>query len=213
MVLYSASASDDGSTRIWDTQTKKLITTFYHNTSALSVNFDHKKNKFVCGLADGNVIVYDLVTEQKLSSKKKHSNEIWSVLFPDEKDILFCSGSVDKTIRLWDSRTYKPVTTLSEHSDSIQQVAGNPDKQKIVSVSCDKTIKIWDLRILVSPIQTLRNDLLSKSTIQDMLLLEKSTDSSISLNKDNPLKILLKKFLPDTQTFLFENKKIKITST
>jgi WD40 repeat protein len=65
---------------------------------------------------------------------------ISSVLFsPDETRIV--SGSDDKTIRLWDAATRKP---LQGHTDWISSVSCSPDGTLIVSGSGDKTIWLWD---------------------------------------------------------------------
>ena len=201
-----ASASDC-SACIWNTATKELITTFKQNNTdvgVMSVHFNYAKNKFLCGLSDGKIVLYDLVTQQKLCDKKEHTKGIWSVLFSNSKDTLFYSGSKDKTIKLWDIRTYKNIKTLSDHSDYIHNMAINSPKRLLVSASLDKTIKVWDLRKLLVPIYKLRKDLFNNCVIEDMLTLEKSTDTSLQPN--NPL---LKKFSNTTQQFLLDNQNIQ----
>jgi len=66
------------------------------------------------------------------------------------------SGSVDKTIKIWDISTYELVEILEEHRNTVRSVAvsgiintsdefGNIiSKQYIISASDDKTIKIWN---------------------------------------------------------------------
>jgi len=62
---------------------------------------------------------------------------------PDGRWII--SGSVDKTIRIWDAETSAAVgKPLEGHSFSVWSVAYSPDGRHIISGSGDKTIRIWD---------------------------------------------------------------------
>ena len=54
------------------------------------------------------------------------------------------SGSVDKTIRIWNVNG-ELLKTLEVHTDSINSVAFDHDGMRIVSGSDDKTIRIWDV--------------------------------------------------------------------
>jgi WD40 repeat protein len=73
-----------------------------------------------------------------------HSHSVHRVAFsPDGKQIV--SGSLDKTIKLWDSTTGDLQKTLTDHSESVHTVAFSPDGKQIASGSWDKTIKLWDI--------------------------------------------------------------------
>ena len=74
---------------------------------------------------------------------KGHEAAVMSVaLTPDGKTIV--SGSVDKTIRLWDT-TGKPLAPpFQGHEAAVMSVAFSPDGKTIVSGSVDNTIRLWD---------------------------------------------------------------------
>jgi WD40 repeat protein len=55
------------------------------------------------------------------------------------------SGSLDKTVKLWDLATGKETRTFSGHTDCIQSVAISADDRYVISGSKDKTVKLWDL--------------------------------------------------------------------
>ena len=62
---------------------------------------------------------------------------------PDGKQII--SGSVDKTIRIWDAKIGAVLgTPLRGHSDAICWVSYSPSGRHIVSGSRDSTIRVWD---------------------------------------------------------------------
>ncbi|MDB9539315.1 serine/threonine-protein kinase [Anabaenopsis arnoldii] len=73
-----------------------------------------------------------------------HSHWVVSVAFSPDGQTL-ASGSVDKTIKLWDVKTGKFRDTLSGHSGSVCSVAFSPYGQTLASGSYDKTIKLWDM--------------------------------------------------------------------
>ena len=78
-------------------------------------------------------------------TRKQHSDTIHSIAFsPDGTTIV--SGSEDKTVRLWDIRTGKPIgQALKGHSDSVTSVTFSPNGKTIASASRDKTIRLWDI--------------------------------------------------------------------
>ena len=68
---------------------------------------------------------------------------VWSVSFsPDGTKV--ASGSMDKTVKLWDVTSGECLQTLEGHSDYVNSVSFSPDGTKVASGSYDKTIKIWE---------------------------------------------------------------------
>ncbi|MBO0778608.1 MAG: WD40 repeat domain-containing protein [Ktedonobacteraceae bacterium] len=74
-----------------------------------------------------------------------HSDRVTTVAWsPNGKRI--ASGSLDKTVQVWDAKVSKEfqVYTYHGHSGSILTVAWSPDSKRVASGSSDKTIQIWD---------------------------------------------------------------------
>ncbi|KIM29936.1 hypothetical protein M408DRAFT_22388 [Serendipita vermifera MAFF 305830] len=73
-----------------------------------------------------------------------HTSPVISVSFsPDGTRIV--SGSVDKTVRVWDAETGETVMELLEgHSGPVNSVSFSLDGTCIVSGSDDNTIRVWD---------------------------------------------------------------------
>ena len=61
---------------------------------------------------------------------------------PDGKTIL--TGCYDKTARLWDAATGRPLGPPMEHSGRVLTVAFSPDGKTILTGSYDKTARLWD---------------------------------------------------------------------
>src|SRR5947207_1996005 len=73
-----------------------------------------------------------------------HDHFVWSVaLSRDGKHAL--SGSLDRTVRLWDVETGSMLKKLEGHHDTVLSVAFSPTGRHAVSGSSDKTVILWDL--------------------------------------------------------------------
>ena len=62
---------------------------------------------------------------------------------PDGRYIL--SGSIDKTMKLWELDTGTEIRTFKEHGDDVLSAAFSPDGRYVLSGSVDNTIKLWDV--------------------------------------------------------------------
>ncbi|MFL5624455.1 MAG: TIR domain-containing protein [Ktedonobacteraceae bacterium] len=59
---------------------------------------------------------------------------------------ILASGSIDKTIRLWDLKTGQQLDVLKGHSARIWGLAWSPDGQILASASGDKSVRLWDVQ-------------------------------------------------------------------
>jgi small GTP-binding protein len=74
-----------------------------------------------------------------------HTDYVWGVaVTPDGKTVV--SGSGDKTLRVWDSKTGGCRATLEGHASVVRCVAVTSDAKTVVSGSVDRTLKVWDLQ-------------------------------------------------------------------
>ena len=73
-----------------------------------------------------------------------HTDLITSVAFsPDGQYVL--SGSVDKTMKLWEVATGREIRAFKGHESTVESVAFSPDGKFALSGSFDRTIRLWEV--------------------------------------------------------------------
>jgi small GTP-binding protein len=74
-----------------------------------------------------------------------HPNMVRSLAFDPQGETL-ASGSEDKTVRIWETRSGKLLRTLERHHEVVFGVAFDPQGLTLASASSDHTVRLWDAR-------------------------------------------------------------------
>ncbi|MEA5571235.1 eIF2A-related protein [Calothrix sp. UHCC 0171] len=137
-----ASASDDGTVKIWSRQ-GKLITNFKnHQDRVTSVVFSADGKFIASGSGDKTINLYT-ITGKLMHTFSGHKDFITSLAFSRDRRILI-SGSRDKTIKLW-RMDGSSIRTINAHAGWVNTVAFSPDSRFMASAGEDKILKIWDI--------------------------------------------------------------------
>jgi len=139
-----ASASEDGTLRLWDVETLEPIgqPLLEHTKNVFSVAFSPDGKMLASGSGDTTIILWDAETRQPIGQPLSgHTKDIFSVAFsPDGKTL--ASGS-DGSIILWDLETRPPIGQPLQ-TGLVWGVAFSPDGKMLASGSYADII-LWDL--------------------------------------------------------------------
>ncbi|HEY9648048.1 MAG TPA: TIR domain-containing protein [Chroococcidiopsis sp.] len=135
-----ASASADGTVKLWRPDGNPVATLTGHNAPVLSVAMFPNSRALVSGSANGSLKLWR-ADGVLIRSLRGHPAAINSVAVSPNGQLI-ASASDDATVTLW-----KPdgtlVTTLSGHSGPVRTVQFSPDGRLIATGSDDATIKLW----------------------------------------------------------------------
>ena len=139
-----ATASTDGTAKVWDVATGEELLTFSGHTDAVwSVAFSPDGVLLATASADGTARIWDLASGDELLTLSGHEGPVWRVAFsPDGKRLVTTSG--DRTAKIWDARSGEELLTLAGHTDFVRGVAFSPDGTRLATTSNDLTARIWD---------------------------------------------------------------------
>ena len=138
-----ASASADGTIKLWNSTGENLKTLEGHSNYVNSVSFSPDGKTLASGSSDGTIKLWTLKGEE-LMTLEGHSDYVRSVSFSPDGQML-ASGSGDGTIKLWTLKG-EELMTLDDHSNVVSSVSFSPDGQMLASASVDTTIKLWNLQ-------------------------------------------------------------------
>ena len=139
-----ATASGDGTVKVWDAATgQETLTLKGHTSVSTSVAFSPDGKRLASASRDETVKVWDAATGQETLTLKGHTSDVRSVAFsPDGKRL--ASASDDRTVKVWDAATGQETLTLKGHNGHVTSVAFSPDGKRLASASVDRTVKVWD---------------------------------------------------------------------
>jgi eukaryotic-like serine/threonine-protein kinase len=147
-----ASASYDGTARIWDTATWKTLhvlpnpdaETEVGHRRFLDVAFSPAAELLATASHEGNAHVWNTRTGELAATLKGHSNGVKCVAFsPDGRTL--ASGSYDATVRLWNTATWRELVRLDPETPmEFSALAFSPDGTQLLAA--ESRMILWSTR-------------------------------------------------------------------
>jgi WD40 repeat protein len=138
-----ASASEDGTVRLWDTATGgKSVTLQGHAGPVWGVAFG-PDGRLASANQDGIVRLWDAASGQEVVTLRGHTDAIYGVAFRrDGKHLASASG--DQTVKVWDLATGQVKFCLTGHTGPVRSVVFSPDGKRLATAGEDRTVRVWD---------------------------------------------------------------------
>lgn len=140
-----ASASEDGTVKLWNAKPATLISTLTgHTARVTSVSFHPNGKILASGSEDGTVKLWDVTRTTLIKTIKAHRSWVRTVSFSPDGQIL-ASCSSDGTIKLWKTADATLLKTLKGHTHIVTHISWSPDNQTLASASFDTTVRLWNI--------------------------------------------------------------------
>ena len=144
---HLASASMDGTVRVWDVN--KAGDPVVHNLaghthSVNAVAWSADGLLIASGSSDKTVRLWDPNSGVLKQTCLGHTEAVTSVVITPDSKLVF-SASMDKTIRVWDPSNGACLQVLTGHTGPVYALAVSSDGKILISGSQDKTVISWTI--------------------------------------------------------------------
>ncbi|WP_157751677.1 WD40 repeat domain-containing protein [Actinoplanes derwentensis] len=148
-----ATASSDGTTRIWNPHTGETITTLTGHTGRVWcvawATTDTGQLLIATASDDNTARIWNPHTGETITTLTEHTDPVWSVAWAttDTGQLLIATASGDDTARIWNPHTGHTITTLTGHTNIVRSVAWattDTGQPLIATGSEDHTARIWN---------------------------------------------------------------------
>lgn len=121
---------------------KFLTATKVHEKAIRTVCFSKDSSLLFTGSDDMLVKIFNTSTKQEISCFQGHQSWVLSVVPTIDSDF-FVSCSVDKSVKVFERKTGKLRSSVSEHIDEVTQIGFNKTETKLISIGADGNIFIY----------------------------------------------------------------------
>ena len=144
---YLATASSDGTLRIWEAETGKELRVITNEPGKLQcISWSPDGNLVAAGGGKHSVGIWDVKTGKKISVLTSHGDDICNVAWsPDGK---FLATSDPFEIYIWNKKTWKIETILRGGFQVIDDLTWSPDSTRLAAAVWDSVgpkVRVWNI--------------------------------------------------------------------
>ena len=138
-----ATASDDGTARVWDAHSGETLATLNHDDRIRAIAFSADGERVATASDDHTARVWDVQSRGTLATLN-HDDRIRAIAFSADGERV-ATASDDHTARVWDVQSRGTLATL-KHDARINAVAFSADGERVATASNDGTARVWDVQ-------------------------------------------------------------------
>ncbi|KAG0274928.1 hypothetical protein BGZ96_004013 [Linnemannia gamsii] len=140
-----ASAGDDGTVRLWDSETREsLFVLKGHTKPILSVKYSPDGRQLISGSEDQTVRVWNTQSGELDHVLRPSLGYVLCLAYsPDGRWV--ASGHKKGVLQLWNAATGELGPVLRGHFESVTGIEFSPCSQWLASSSHDRTVRLWDM--------------------------------------------------------------------
>ena len=140
-----ASASFDGTVRLWEVPSGKLLHVLTGHTSSVhSVSFSPDGQTLASGGWESTIRLWDPSSGTLKRTLTSLGGVVGSAIFSLDGRILAVGGG-DGVVYLWNTTTWQLEDTLTGHTKTIDFLAFSSDGSILASASRDRTARVWNI--------------------------------------------------------------------
>jgi len=146
-----ASGSETGEIKLWNSTNGALVRTLNNEDYGFPVStlaFFQDGRLAAGGYQRPGIAIFDsgtgtlLRTLQNAAPLFGSPGDVWSIaISPDQS--WMAAGYTDRSIRIWDAKTYSLAHTIFGHARDVKALAFSPEGQEFASGGADHVVKIW----------------------------------------------------------------------
>jgi WD40 repeat protein len=139
-----ATASYDGTARIWDTSTgAQLRVLDAHTERVQDVAYSADGSRIATASLDGTARLWDAATGAQVALLRSRGPKISVAISPDGR--LVATGNYGGRAEIWDVARREPVHVLRGHHHPVTAIEFSPDGKLVAAANGDGTVEIWNV--------------------------------------------------------------------
>ncbi len=145
-------SADNIKVRLWDTESRKTIATFFSPTPRSSnIAFSPDGKTVATMWKENEMYLLDVTTGQTMQFITGHTSKFATIAFsPDGQTLASAGIDGSDSVRLWNPKSGELKLSLAGMPSGIDDVAFSPDGQTLATASWDGTILLWDVPSVIN---------------------------------------------------------------